>query len=72
VNGLSPIWGHGRRTSSLALRICASRFSWGFTINRQDITFARPEALEPQDWDSHLDLLRTSYPDRIFDRHVDR
>jgi hypothetical protein len=42
-------------------------FSWGFTINRQDITFARPAVLGPQAWDDHLDLLRTSYPDWIFD-----
>jgi len=28
-------------------------FSWGFTINHQDITFARPAALGPQAWDNH-------------------
>jgi len=43
-------------------------FSWGFTINHQDITFARPAALRPGAWDHHLDLLRTSYPGWIFDR----
>jgi hypothetical protein len=42
-------------------------FSWGFTINQQDITFARPATLGPQAWDSHLDLLRTDYPGWIFD-----
>jgi hypothetical protein len=42
-------------------------FSWGFTINHDDITFAPPAALEPEAWDSHLDLRRTSYPDWIFD-----
>jgi hypothetical protein len=42
-------------------------FAWGFTIHRQDITFAQPAALGSQAWDSHLDLLRTSYPDWIFD-----
>lgn len=42
-------------------------FSWGFTIDRQDITFTRSAALGPQAWDSHLGLLRTSYPDWIFD-----
>jgi hypothetical protein len=42
-------------------------FSWGFTINHQDITFAPPAALRPETWDSHLDLLRTSYPDWTFD-----
>jgi hypothetical protein len=42
-------------------------FSSGFTIDRQDITFARPATLGPPAWDNHLDLLRTSYPDWIFD-----
>ena len=42
-------------------------FGWGFTINHQDITLAGPAALRPQAWDSQLDLLRTSYPDWIFD-----
>jgi hypothetical protein len=46
-------------------------FSRGFTINHQDITFTRPAAPGPQARDSHLDLLRTSYPDWIFDsRHL--
>ncbi len=34
-------------------------FRWGFTITRQAISISRPEALEPQAGDSHLDLLRT-------------
>ena len=42
-------------------------FSWGFTISHDDITFSSPATLEPGAWDSHLDLLRTSYPDWIFD-----
>ena len=42
-------------------------FSWGFTVVNQDITFARPAALEPQAWDSHLDLLAAAYPDWLFD-----
>lgn len=42
-------------------------FTWGFTIDHEDIAFARPAALGPEAWDSHLDLLRTSYPDWIFD-----
>ena len=42
-------------------------FSWGFTINHQHITLAPPAALEAETWDSHLDLLRASYPDWIFD-----
>lgn len=44
-----------------------SGFAWDFTINHQDITLARPAALGPEAWDSHLDLLRASYPDWIFD-----
>jgi hypothetical protein len=42
-------------------------FSWGFTISQQDITFAPLTALGPQAWDSHLDLLASSYPDWRFD-----
>jgi hypothetical protein len=42
-------------------------FSWGFTIHREEMTFAPVTALAPQAWDSHLSLLRTSYPDWIFD-----
>jgi hypothetical protein len=42
-------------------------FSWGFTINRQDITFAFPAALGAAIWDAHLELLSTSYPDWTFD-----
>ena len=42
-------------------------FSWGFTINEQDIAFAHPTALGPEAWESHLDMLRTGYPDWIFD-----
>jgi hypothetical protein len=42
-------------------------FSWGFTINHQDIIFTPPAALGPKTWDSHLDLLRASYPGWSFD-----
>ena len=42
-------------------------FSWGFTISQQDITLARPAALGPQAWDSHLTLLTSSYPGWRFD-----
>jgi hypothetical protein len=42
-------------------------FTWGFTIDHEDIALARPAALGPDAWDSHLDLLRTSYPGWIFD-----
>jgi hypothetical protein len=53
--------GLGRLTGGAAPRNCPG-FSWGFTINQQDITFARPAALGPEAWDSHLDLLTTDYP----------
>jgi len=43
-------------------------FSWGFTISQHDITPAPPAMLGPEAWDSHLDLLRTDYPDWIFDQ----
>jgi len=42
-------------------------FGWGFAIDHRDITFTGPAALGPQAWDSHLALLRTSYPDWTFD-----
>ena len=42
-------------------------FSWGFTIERQEFTFARPAALGPGAWDGHLGLLRASYPGWAFD-----
>jgi hypothetical protein len=42
-------------------------FSWGFTIDQQDITFAPLAALGSQAWDSHLNLLRASYPSWSFD-----
>lgn len=42
-------------------------FSWGFTINQRDIASTPPTALGPDTWDSHLDLLRATYPDWIFD-----
>ena len=42
-------------------------FTWGFTINHQDITLDWPAALGSEAWNSHLDLLRTSYPGWTFD-----
>ena len=39
----------------------------GFTISDHHVTLALRAGLEPDTWDSHLDLLRTSYPDWIFD-----
>jgi hypothetical protein len=42
-------------------------FSWGFTIDHQAITFTRPAAVGPETWDSHLELLKTSYLAWSFD-----
>ena len=42
-------------------------FSWGFKISGSQIVFAAPARLGPAAWDSHLDLLRSSYPAWIFD-----
>ena len=42
-------------------------FSWGFTVTGEDIAFTPTAALGPKAWDAHLDLLRTDYPEWIFD-----
>ena len=42
-------------------------FSWGFTITGSEFAFAEPAVLGPAAWDSHLNLLRTSYPGWVFD-----
>jgi hypothetical protein len=42
-------------------------FSWGFTVTGASITFVPPEVLGPEVWDGHLDLLRTCYPQWVFD-----
>jgi hypothetical protein len=42
-------------------------FSWGFSITGDLIALSQPAALGPQAWDSHLDLLRTSYAEWTFD-----
>ena len=42
-------------------------FSWGFTVSQQDITFVPPAPLAPEAWGSHLTLLRTTYPEWLFD-----
>lgn len=42
-------------------------FRWGFTIARNDITFADAAALGPAAWDGHLGLLRASHPSWTFD-----
>jgi hypothetical protein len=42
-------------------------FSWGFTIIGNDIGITQPATLDPQAWDSHLDLLRTDYREWTFD-----
>ena len=43
------------------------RLQLGFTISDHDITLAPPADLDPDGWDSHLDLLRSGYPGWIFD-----
>jgi hypothetical protein len=42
-------------------------FSWGFTITGSEIAFAQPAVLGAAAWDSHLNLLRASYPAWVFD-----
>jgi hypothetical protein len=42
-------------------------FSWGFSIRDSDITFSPPAALAAAAWDSHLEVLRASYPGWAFD-----
>jgi hypothetical protein len=42
-------------------------FSWGFTITHQAIASTQPTTLGPGTWESHLDLLKTSYPNWTFD-----
>ncbi|MGD0704498.1 MAG: hypothetical protein ABSA02_31995 [Trebonia sp.] len=42
-------------------------FSWGFTITSGHITPTMPVLLGPEAWDSHLGLLRASYPKWVFD-----
>jgi hypothetical protein len=42
-------------------------FSWGFKVESGQVEFAQPGALTSDDWDSHLDLLRSSYPTWTFD-----
>jgi len=42
-------------------------FRWGFSISNADITFAEPAVLDAGTWDSHLLLLRSSYPEWTFD-----
>src|SRR5581483_6762932 len=42
-------------------------FSWGFKVDASHVEFAPPAALAPDDWDSHLGLLRATYPDWTFD-----
>jgi hypothetical protein len=42
-------------------------FSWGFTVADGDIRIHQSAVLEHGAWDSHLGLLRTAYPEWIFD-----
>jgi hypothetical protein len=41
-------------------------FSWGFTVSRSKIRFAPPRVLNADHWNSHLPLLRRSYPEWRF------
>jgi hypothetical protein len=42
-------------------------FRWGFTISGDDISLTRAAAVSTEAWDSHLDVLRTGYPEWTFD-----
>jgi hypothetical protein len=42
-------------------------FSWGFRFRGSDTTFTPPAALTAEAWDSHLSLLRSTYPRWAFD-----
>jgi hypothetical protein len=42
-------------------------FRWGFGIAGGEIGRTPPAPLGPPTWDSHLGILRTSYPDWEFD-----
>ncbi|HEX5292510.1 MAG TPA: hypothetical protein VFX25_26870 [Streptosporangiaceae bacterium] len=42
-------------------------FSWGFTITDGRFTYTQPMALASEAWDGHLNLLRASYPNWVFD-----
>jgi hypothetical protein len=41
-------------------------FSWGFTVSQSKIRFAPPAVLDAGHWNSHLALLRRSYPQWTF------
>jgi hypothetical protein len=41
-------------------------FSWGFTVSQSTIRFAPPAVLTAGHWNSHLALLRRSYPQWTF------
>jgi hypothetical protein len=45
-------------------------FSWGFIVTQSDIHFAAPRILDARDWNSHLPLLRDSYPTWTFDDNL--
>lgn len=42
-------------------------FTWGFSIRNAEISFAGPAELDSEAWNSHLVLLRSSYPGWTFD-----
>jgi hypothetical protein len=41
-------------------------FSWGFTDTGSDVTLQDPAVLPRQAWDSHLGVLRQTYPFWLF------
>jgi hypothetical protein len=47
--------------------LAVAGFRWGFAIRDADIVFTGPTALNSESWDSHLALLRASYPGWTFD-----
>ena len=47
-------------------------FSWGFTVEAEQIRFAEPEVLAAEAWEARLDLLRASYPSWTFDERYAR
>jgi hypothetical protein len=46
-------------------------FSWGFSDTGSDVTLQDPAVLPKHAWDSHLDLLRQTYPLWLFSTESD-
>jgi hypothetical protein len=47
--------------------LAVAGFRWGFAVRDADIIITGLTALNSGSWDSHLALLRASYPGRTFD-----